>query len=253
MTKLEFMKELESLLLDVPLEEREEALQYYRDYFEDAGEDREEDIIKELGDPAKIAAIIKAELNSDGADREKRGYFTEKGYQDSLYNEAKCEIVGAGAKAQEDTAGAGQRSRDGSGAKTGWQTQNQYRGQTNTNNTALVVLIAVLSFPIWFPLLGGIFGVLLGIAGALFGLIVGLGAAGIAMIATGVALFIGGLIELTVPFIGLLCCGGGLIIFGLGMLLTVACGALCRGVVPAFIKGIVSLCRLPFKNRRVMA
>lgn len=253
MTKLEFMKELESLLLDVPLEEREEALQYYRDYFEDAGEDREEDIMKELGGPARIAAIIKADLNSDSADRENRGYFTEKGYHDNLYSEAKYEIIGAGGKAQEDTTGNGQKSGNGDGTNSNQQSQGQYSQQTGSNNTTLVVLIAILSFPIWFPLLGGIFGVVIGIAGALFGLIVGLGAAGIAMIITGVALFISGMIELTVPFIGLLCCGGGLIIFGLGMLFTVACGAICKVLVPAFIKGIVNLCRLPFKNRRVMA
>ena len=59
MTKLEFLKELESLLPDIPLEEREEALRYYNGYFEDAGEEQEEEIIKEIGSPSKVAAIIK--------------------------------------------------------------------------------------------------------------------------------------------------------------------------------------------------
>jgi hypothetical protein len=106
MTKLEFLKELESLLPDIPLEEREEALQYYNGYFEDAGEDNEEVIMKELGSPSKVAAIIKADLNSNATDRESRGYFTEKGYQDTIYKEEKYEIIGTANKGttnQEET------------------------------------------------------------------------------------------------------------------------------------------------------
>ena len=38
MNREEYMKQLEYLLQDVPDSEREEALAYYQDYFEDAGE-----------------------------------------------------------------------------------------------------------------------------------------------------------------------------------------------------------------------
>ena len=37
MTRTEFMKQLQDLLSDISKNEREEALQYYNDYFDDAG------------------------------------------------------------------------------------------------------------------------------------------------------------------------------------------------------------------------
>ena len=54
MTRVEFMNELRALLWDLSVEEREEALQYYNDYFDDAGAENEADIIKELESPRKI-------------------------------------------------------------------------------------------------------------------------------------------------------------------------------------------------------
>ena len=44
MRRAEFMKELEYLLQDIPDEEKEEALAYYRDYLEEAGDENEEQV-----------------------------------------------------------------------------------------------------------------------------------------------------------------------------------------------------------------
>ena len=41
MNREEFMKELEYLLSDIPDEEKAEAIGYYRDYLEEAGEENE--------------------------------------------------------------------------------------------------------------------------------------------------------------------------------------------------------------------
>lgn len=78
----EFMKELEGLLAGVPTEEKEEALQYYSDYFADAGKENEGEVISELGSPQKVAALIKAGLKSGGMDG---GEFTEYGYTDERF------------------------------------------------------------------------------------------------------------------------------------------------------------------------
>lgn len=59
MNKEQFLKELEDLLQDIDATEREEALNYYRDYFEDAGSEHEQEIIKELESPKKVAQTIK--------------------------------------------------------------------------------------------------------------------------------------------------------------------------------------------------
>ena len=65
MNRNEFLRRLEVLLSDISKEEREEALQYYRDYFEDAGAEHEADVIRKLGSPEKVAETIKADLTRD--------------------------------------------------------------------------------------------------------------------------------------------------------------------------------------------
>lgn len=54
----EYMRELESALKHLPREDREEALSYYREYFEDAGPLKEAEVIEELGDPKFAASQI---------------------------------------------------------------------------------------------------------------------------------------------------------------------------------------------------
>ena len=65
MTKEQFLFQLEQLLLDLPQEEREEAIAYYREYFNDAGSEDEASIIEELGTPEKVAASIREGLDTD--------------------------------------------------------------------------------------------------------------------------------------------------------------------------------------------
>ena len=43
MNRMQFMRELSHLLSDISEAEREEALEYYENYFEDAGAEREAD------------------------------------------------------------------------------------------------------------------------------------------------------------------------------------------------------------------
>lgn len=62
MGRQEFMEQLEGLLGDVPQTEREEALRYYEDYLEDAGVEKEADVLEELGSPAQVADSIRAGL-----------------------------------------------------------------------------------------------------------------------------------------------------------------------------------------------
>ena len=59
MNREEYLKRLSFLLKDLPKEEIEDAIAYYEDYFEEAGEEKEEQVIKELGSPEKIAKMIR--------------------------------------------------------------------------------------------------------------------------------------------------------------------------------------------------
>lgn len=84
MTRDEFMKELAYLLQDIQDEDKDDAVQYYTDYFEEAGPDKEAEVIQELGSPERIAAIIRADI---AGHLEDGGEFTEQGYQDERFRD----------------------------------------------------------------------------------------------------------------------------------------------------------------------
>lgn len=64
MTKDRFLTELENKLKRLPERERREAIEYYREYFADAGSEREQEVIAALKSPAHVASKILAEFAS---------------------------------------------------------------------------------------------------------------------------------------------------------------------------------------------
>ena len=58
MTRDEFMKQLEQLLAALPSEELRDALDYYDEYFDAAGPEKEAETIAELGSPEEVARKI---------------------------------------------------------------------------------------------------------------------------------------------------------------------------------------------------
>ena len=78
------------LLSDISRSEREEALQYYNDYLNDAGVENEQEVLESMGTPEQLARTIKEGLGDNGGD----GEFTETGYHNKSYEEAvKNEVV----------------------------------------------------------------------------------------------------------------------------------------------------------------
>lgn len=89
MDKKEFLDRLRSQLTDLTVEERREALEYYEEYFADAGEENEEDVILSLGTPEQVAEQIKAGLH-----KEEEGMFTENGYREKIESDNPPEVYG---------------------------------------------------------------------------------------------------------------------------------------------------------------
>lgn len=82
MDRAQFMQELEKLLADISETERQDALDFYNSYFDDAGAENEASVLRELGSPEKVAAIIKADLKGSAGGYE-YGEYTEHGYEDA--------------------------------------------------------------------------------------------------------------------------------------------------------------------------
>lgn len=131
MTREEYFICLESYLKDLSMEECKEALEYYQNYFDEAGPDKEEEVIEKLGSPKQLAATI---LNSE-ADSENVNYGT-----------------------------ASEKKTNSNTLESGVNSNEQ-----NSNRT-LKIVIAVLVFIIAFPVLVSLASAILGIAcGLIFG------------------------------------------------------------------------------------
>lgn len=70
MNKEEYLKKLRSKIKKLPQEEIEAALDYYEEYFEEAGEDSTEAVIKRLGSPSYAASQIMADYAVKDIDNE---------------------------------------------------------------------------------------------------------------------------------------------------------------------------------------
>ena len=76
MDRREYLEELSNCLMSLSKEERDEALLYYEEFFEDAGVEHEQDVIKELG-PSKLAETI---MNDSAINEERSCFKTELYY-----------------------------------------------------------------------------------------------------------------------------------------------------------------------------
>lgn len=258
MNQRDFMDRLERLLMDIQEDERREALQYYTDYFEDAGEENVEAVIRELGSPEKVAATIKADLRGGSADS---GEFTETGYTDSRFEE----------KANPATReSAYKKSEEGYTYQSNDTTENAYEynsyGENPSANTTgnsqsssnkivkiiLIILIAIMVIPFAVPICIGIAAVIFGLIFASFGLFAGLVIGSIGIMFAGVALFILGMSKLLVAVpVALVTSGSGLLLFILGLIATVATIKLCIVIYPAMCRILVNICRWPFHRKAV--
>lgn len=202
MNREEFLRRLERLLSDIPESERREAMEYYQNYFEDAGPENEASIIEELGSPQEVASSIKKNLFGD--DYENYSFVKEE----------------------------------------------QKKTDTSRRNTWIVVLL-ILTFPLWIGLLAGAFGILVAGIACLFALAVGVVALVGAFVIVGVVFAGIGIAQMCTGFPAV-----GLILFGIGMLflavsvlgLIIIVYAVGR-MLPWILRAVVRICKRPFQKR----
>lgn len=368
MNRAEFMRRLAGLLGDVPPMEREEAIQYYNDYFDDAGEENESSVIASLGTPEELARSIKAGLSDGGNGGEftesgfsgyaqtpkdeiirtedvgtagrsdDRGTWTDGAYRDSArrggpeygrsrngdsyykgayYSRPEGDGIyggrtdtrnyndpygqngaqdytpygqggprngsygpdgsgaqngssygpgGNGAQNGSSYGPSGGGAQNGSYGPSGSGTQNTAYGQGGTQYSSygqsasrkegmsggmivLIVILAVLTSPVWIGLLGGLFGLAAGVIATLFALFLSFLIIGVVFIAVSVALLVTGIsLMFSAPAGGLCVLGCAFGLFAVGLLAVWLMVIMAGMLIPACIRGMVSLCRRIFRR-----
>ena len=225
MNRIEYMTKLASLLQDIPEVERKDAMKYYNDYFDEAGEENEEQVIREFGAPEEVAENIKADL---------------KGKTENTTHGQQEEYQSAGQQYQMNH----QENKQSSEYQYG-TSDDQKKKNARIGKIVLIVALAIIIGPVLIPIIGGIL------------------AAGLAMVLTiivgvfalviGISLVISGsVILLPQTAAGLALIGSGLIIMVLGVVATVGFGKLCEVVLRGLAKGMKYLWE-KISHRKVVA
>lgn len=236
MNRREFMAELERLLADMPEEERQAAVQYYADYFADAGEEQEADVIRELGSPEKVAESIKAdyyETEFNASDYEHKDYMEKYGQRSSGGRNSSHTNSGPDADQMRSGAGSTESSRP-------WT--------SNTLKLILIIAIVIVLWPVSLGIALTVFGIVATVICFFAALVI---AAVAVMIAGAVTVIVGIAVSIATPPVALVTVGIGILLFVLGLIAVVGTVKLCIIVYPAMLRGVVNLCRRPFYGKAV--
>lgn len=220
MNRVGFMQQLERLLADIPESDRLDAIAYYNDYFDEAGPENEASVIRELGSPGRVAAMIKADLHrsSDGEGN----------------NRAE--------------GGSSQEGASGVTVENGVSTEKVK--QKKKFPWPLIIVLLVFASPVLVSVAGSLFGGLLGILGGLLGIIVGVIVCGVALTVSGIVLLVVGVVRIAIsPVEGLVTIGVGSILLAVGLLFALLFVWGAFKWIPALFRGCVNLYQKVFLRK----
>lgn len=222
MSRKAFMARLDELLADITEAEKEEALSYYEEYFEDAGPENEEEVISSLGSPEKVAATIKAGLGESAVED---GEFSETGYTNSYYD------------VKDEVATINKRKGLGGLGTGGW---------------VIILILCLFALPVLGPLLLGVLGTIFGLLVAVVAVIFAVFVTGVALVASAIALVVAGFATLfSTPIVGVALLGAALVVAGIGILAAILGLWVVTKLIPPLLRGLVELIRKPFAGKGV--
>lgn len=251
MNRKQFMEQLERLLSDISEAERQEALEYYEGYFDDAGPENEGEVIRELGNPGKVAAIIKADLQENSEDY---GEYTENGYQDTRVKEngempdqyTEITVRGDGQEEEPHDTGSAKNRRKS-------RAQRGYHAEKKQNKAGIILALIVLVFaaPLIKGLFGGALGILVTLALLPFLLTFFAGAGSIILVIGAVAcIAVGIAMVVSLPSAGVLTIGIGCLMMALGLLLLALTVWFTGKILPAILRKFTGFCSNLLNGRK---
>lgn len=225
-----FMRDLARFLSDIPAEEREQALNYYEDYFEDAGSENEQKVIEELGSPVDVAKQIKA------VNRDQISYGEGSARKDMAAPKVMQEHSAGNGNSQ-GFYGSTSQSAPGNSSTKSWT--------ENPGKITLVIILAILAIPVGLPLICSLFGIAIAIIACFFSLFVALFAVGGALLFSGGAGIVCTIFALAGGHYAssILALGFSLILLSVGLFLLWLGILFCSKGIPAVWKGTVYCCR----------
>jgi len=233
MDRKTFIKELEFLLQDISQEERLEAINYYQNYFDEAGKENEQKILQELGEPSRVAAMIKDGLKGTFEEHIEIG---NQGFsnEDYKYN---YEVIDSKNSKKEQS-------------KT---LKDKWCDMESRDKFLLCVILILAIIPLSFPILGvfgGLFGAGFGIALTLLCLFFGFWIITFILYFIAIAFIVVGVLHLfSLTGAGLIYIGIGCIVMAIALIFNKIASWFFKECIPSLIDGLSSIFQKLFGNR----
>lgn len=232
MNRIDFMTGLNNLLADIPEAERVAAIQYYNDYFEDAGYENEANVIRELESPAKVAEKIKEDLGID---------------KDAVLRLWQMQAAPQNATAEQNMAAQNQEVPQSQSTKPFNEqvVQNEQAGQTQQGGSGRWIAV-LCTAPLWIAFIC----MMGGLIAALGGMVFGFGVASIAVLGSGILMIVWSIPKFGVaPFGAMITLGVGLLMIAIAIGFFFALYGFVK-LIPACVRAIGRFCRWLFKGGR---
>ena len=136
MNREHFLERLSELLAKVPEAEREEMLQYYRDYFEDAGGENEAEVLCTLGSPEAVAEGLLRDLGETPVMTASPGDRAVVEYGKTIREESVFPPVSA----------------EGPTGQTSREVPEQTSNRLSAGMLVLIIILLLFALPIMIPL-----------------------------------------------------------------------------------------------------
>lgn len=220
MNREEYMRLLAIALKDIPQSEKDEALQYYNDYFDDAGEENEQEVIKSLGSPASLAESIQKEFSTGVVKFEPyRNTSGQSAYQTAYSNNA----------------------------------SESNKKKMSGGMIALIIILIVLASPMILAVGATALSIIISIFGTIFGVVVALASVVFVLVCLVVACIVVAFsLGMISPFSAVVLVGIGLASIGVCIFLIMAIVWLFGVAIPWVVKGIVKLFKKIFGKKGAM-
>lgn len=205
MNRDEYLKQLRSYLNNMPLDEVDNVMEYYFEYFSEAGVENEADIIKELGTPQELAKKIYSDYNAmNGNENNNQQYENQNNnaYQSEFYNNNYYN-------------------------NTAYST---YKAPKKSMGLKIALIImTVLASPIWLGIVVAILGVVFSVVITVLAVAFSIGVVGVTLIGSGLFIFVlsfKAIIQLGI-ITGIHIMGVALLAIGFGVLISIGFVELC--------------------------
>lgn len=226
-----FLKQLDYLLQDIDEKDRQDALDYYRDYMDEAGIDNADDVGTLLESPEQIAFSIRTSLNGNVDEQIE---ISEQGFKKIHTDEQPrvLDIYGNKEQLEDEHVSTEVKSKNSSKSKL-----------------ILIIVTCIVLAPVILGIGGGLVGLVFGILGSIIGLI--FGAAGVALgcIIGGVVLFVMSVIHMitSVPQ-GIFMMGAALLLIAVGILFAMLTVVIFKRMIPWIIENVRKLSNKLFRK-----